>query len=144
MEVAVNAGLIAAGMALYRVSLDFPLDAGVFPRVVLSGLLILCGVNLIRLTRRWPSAGGVQGLRGSLSLARMVPYIQYGALLLYVLGIDRLGFFTSTAAFTFASMALLGARGARVYAVTILVLTAALYLVFVLQFRVPLPRGALI
>lgn len=144
MEAAVNAGLVAASIVLYRISLGFPLGSGIFPRVLLLSLLLLCGANLVRLARSGPMRRRTGPARGPLSPDRLTPLAQYLAIVLYVLAIHRLGFFTSTAAFVVGSMALLGARGRSAYALTTLALVAALYVIFVLQFRVPLPRGALL
>lgn len=69
------------------------------------------------------------------------PYIFYSAMVIYVIGIVTLGFFTSTASFMVLVMFYLGIREVYNYIIAVSGIALFFYLLFVVFLHVPLPHG---
>jgi hypothetical protein len=137
-------GAIGMAVSLIAVwlSVQYPSDSALFPLLSASGIFICSLAILVMSIRNKEATGKVEGI--NLRSAAM-----FGAvLLLYVLFIEKAGFFTSSFFFVMAVSMVWGGFGKSVslrFSILFAALfTVFLYITFVKIFTVPLPKGFLL
>jgi len=109
------------------------ISASTYPRIVLIFIIIL-SIALVVRPVSGESRGGPLVLRG-------LPVIFLSAL--YIALVEPVGFFLITPVFLFVLPLLAGFRNYRLTAISVFVITALLYGVFVETLAIPLPTGLL-
>lgn len=109
------------------------LSASTYPRLVLACIIALSGFLIIR------PMSGEQG--SSILSAKGLAVIGLAAA--YIFLIETLGFFALTPVFLFVVPLVVGYRQHVANAISAVLVTAALYAVFVLVLNIPLPTGLL-
>lgn len=135
---------------VYFTGREFTKGAEVFP-IFLSGaifllstiLLIKSVVNLQRQSVQTAEETGHEGEEKTLK-GKLLPYIVFLMIVVYVLLIPVIGFFTISTLFIIAILILLGVRKVLYYILTLLILIGGIYFLFVVQLKIPIPRGFLI
>jgi putative tricarboxylic transport membrane protein len=131
------------------VALDFSKQAAVYPKsiIVLMGILsIFICLNGLRKTKNRPTDGyNYEGEESELNFAVLkYPFIVLAFVIGYIMIMDIIGFFTSTAFLTAGLLWFMGIKKWQTFVYTILGITIFIYVLFVLQLNVRLPLGILI
>jgi putative tricarboxylic transport membrane protein len=144
VEAAAAGVVLAVGIALFVAALGFPLlsagtpGPGFLPLLIAAGI-IACGVTLLAGSLRdstasarpsWPSLAGWWHV--ALMLVAMATAFLF---------LEELGFLIAVTLFMAAMIYALGERSWRVLLTVPPLSTIALYLVFAVWLRVPLPKG---
>jgi len=142
LDLFIGAASIVIVVATYMMSASFPepheaqLGAAVFPRIV-SALLVVFGVFIaVTALRRKGEA------RVRIGNAKQV-FLSLAALLLYGIFLKKAGFLILTPFFIAAVLAIIKYSRAIVIALTSILSTAAIYIIFKMLLAVPLPEGLL-
>jgi hypothetical protein len=109
------------------------LAASTYPRLILACIIALSCLLILR------PASGEQGI----SIITLKGLTVIGLVAGYILLIGSLGFFVLTPVFLFAVPLVVGYRHHVANAASAVLVTAALYAVFVLVLNIPLPAGLL-
>jgi putative tricarboxylic transport membrane protein len=112
------------------------LSASTYPRLILACIMALSGILIIRPVHE---AGELQG-GGLISRNGLVVILLVAG---YIFLVEALGFFVLTPILLFAIPLVVGFRNHAANAASAVLVTAALYAVFVLVLNIPLPAGLL-
>ncbi len=132
----------AISLVVLWLSVQYPSDSALFPLLSASGIFV-CSLAILAMgIRNKEATGKVEGI--NLRSAAL-----FGAvLLLYVLSIEKAGFFSSSFFFVMAVSMLWGGFGKgvslRFSLLFAALFTVFLYITFVKIFTVPLPKGFLL
>jgi putative tricarboxylic transport membrane protein len=133
-------GLLTATRGLDDLAREGQLGPGFWPRLLLTGLAVVCAVRLVA---TWRGASGHRFThRHASPLARGRLALAIGLILLYVISAPLVGFPLATAGFIAAFMVLAGARRATGVAAAAIGGTIGLLYLFVKVVYLPLPKGA--
>jgi len=128
--------LIALGLGLYWISLEFPKGANIFPQFSLGTIIFLAIIMFIM---------GLKKQETSKPQSRKPgwgrPYIIFALTTLYIVSITILGFFVATSAFIVGTMFYLGLRKLSSYVIALTIIILFYYVLFVRLLHVPLPQG---
>lgn len=111
----------------------YPADSRLFPLGLLTFLMIGAIVMIVRPAR---VSKGERGEPKKVMLTTLL-------CVAYVALVEVLGFFVATALFMTVFMAMMGLRKPLIYIAAIVGVNLGLYLLFVLQLKVPIPTGIL-
>lgn len=132
--------LLALSAGAYLVSLEFPEGANVFPQLLAYATGFLAAIVLVVDLRRPRSDAISKGpKKGSTTKA----YITYALAVLYVIGIQAIGFFVSTILVSVILMAYMGVRRISIYVIALTCMVLFYLLLFDRFLHVPLPHGIL-
>lgn len=126
---------IVLSLGLYRVTMEFPRGANIFPQLALGSIIflsIIMGILDLKKKRQTSKPQNSGWWR---------PYIIFALTTLYIVSITYLGFFVSTSIFVIIIMFYLGLRNLSSYVVTLTVIMVFYYLLFIKLLHVPLPQG---
>lgn len=133
--------MVLLSAAFLAQSFRYPPESSQFPRFLMGVQLLFSLVFLVQQLRL--PLQPLQPSRESV-MASLVPAIKvFLATSLYILAIDALGYFVSTAAFLLGAMALFGNRRLLVMAIVTGCFLALIYALFVWFMGVRLPQGLL-
>ena len=116
-----------------------PLTAKGFPLIIAGIALLLIVITAIQNIRNCKKEG--KKLFGDVRIPKQVLLIA-GALLIFVLLVNKIGFIICTLLYTYANARLLGYKTRWKVALFAVVLTVVFTAVFGMLFGVPLPRGS--
>lgn len=132
--------LIAMSVGAYIISLDFPEGANVFPQLLAYAVGILAAIVLVFDLRKAREGTGPQkASKASPTRA----YVTFALSVLYVMGIETIGFFVSSVAISVALMMYMGIRRVSTYALALSSMVLFYFLLFDRFLHVPLPHGLL-
>lgn len=114
------------------------LTAKGFPMIIAGLALILLTVAAVRYVLTCKKEG--KKIFGDVYIPRQVLAVS-GALLVYILLLNRIGFIISTLIYSYANTRILGFKNKKVVLLFAVILTVCFTLVFGKLFYVPLPRG---
>lgn len=136
---------------LFVVSKGYPNGAGNYPRFLLLVIFLLAAVLMIGAFRKktreakpnetQPNPQPEKAAYTAGLTATLTPYLTFGMIVLYVIFIGIFGFFTSSFLFAGSLMFFMGVRNWKIYIYSLAGIGLFIYLLFVLQFDVQLPRG---
>lgn len=139
--------LLALAVTVFIASGEFNFKSSIFPRMIAS-VMGFCA--LLMLLRTFSFRQGVPAPVASdpnvdEPFFRNLPHfaIFFVGLVLYLLGIEYLGYFASTALLIVGMALALGFRQYLTLGLTLVLFLALVYGVFILVFERPLPRGIL-
>lgn len=139
--------LISIGM--YILTFDMPKGAARFPQAILVlfaffGLLVIYSGIKKNASLNNTQADNAKQNEKSLILSELkLPMITLFIIIIYVMVMNLFGFFISTAVFIMGFMYYFRIRSWRVIILNALGVNIFIYLLFVLQLKVPLPKGIL-
>ncbi|HBW38032.1 tripartite tricarboxylate transporter TctB family protein [Desulfosporosinus sp. BICA1-9] len=133
--------LLVMSISLYVIAEGFPSGADTFPKVMLSFIFIF-SLILLWTTFRSKKIETSNEVKIDFRKAGR-PYLTLIFCVIYVFGVQYLGFFVSTAIFGALFMMYLGVKNYLTILISLASLLSVVYLLFVLQLRVPLPKGIL-
>lgn len=131
--------MVLLSLAFLAQSLDYSAESSQFPRFLMGVQLIFSLIFLFQQCRKPLESKAVANKDVVASL--MPAFKVFLLTALYVLAIDRLGYFASTAVFLLGAMALFGNRRLVVMASVTACFLALIYALFVLFMGVRLPQG---
>jgi hypothetical protein len=139
--------ILAVAMTVFVASGDFNFTSSIFPRMIAS-VMGFCALLMFLRTltfRRDVPAPAASDPNVDEPFFRHAPHflIFFAALILYLLGIEFLGYFTATALLVVGMALALGFRQYMTLGLTLVLFLALVYGVFILIFERPLPRGIL-
>jgi len=130
--------LLLFSFAAYYEATKFPLGTDAFPKAVLIVIIILAAIQLMLAFKPRHVAQQVSSTE-TLKVKQMVAM---GALLLiYIIGIQMIGYFIITPLFLIGSMYLLGRRDMKTIIIVTVSVVFIIYLVFRVFIYVPVPLG---
>ncbi|WP_051534219.1 tripartite tricarboxylate transporter TctB family protein [Desulfitibacter alkalitolerans] len=139
--------LCLVSIFLYYKSLNFPKGADTFPQVLIIIVLIL---SVYQIAASFIKKEAFQPQREKQEKSLQISWNQkYSSYIIFIFSvayavlITRLGFFISTAIFISTAMWFLGARKLTAYVFSTLGISLFIYFLFVMQLKVPLPKGIL-
>ncbi len=148
-DVYVGAFLIVLSTALFPMTFKFPDTAGIFPQFILVVLFILgaytlfYGMSETKAERKKIEAGEqIESLFSWKS--NKLPLLGYALIVIYILLIDVLGFFTSTTIFMIGYMLFLNMRKPLTLVLVTIGVDCFVYVLFVMQLKLNLPSGLFI
>lgn len=128
-------------------SFIYPARSALFPRFI---SLLMLGLSFVLFIKGWKifsknkfEKENVKRFSVLWVIAKNPAFIVLNVLLFYVLGINYIGYFISTAVFIGTTMFILGQKNLLFVLITPLFFTALLYYVFSRLLGVPLPTGLL-
>ncbi|HHY59001.1 MAG TPA: tripartite tricarboxylate transporter TctB family protein [Clostridia bacterium] len=133
--------LMLISVPLYMQSRQFPMGADVFPKLLLVVILILSVYEFVRLLGSKEQDQEQAARKGWQE--KYNPVVVFAFCVIYAVCIKIIGFFTSTVVFVAATMWYLGVREIKTYVISIAGIGLFIYLLFVMQLKVPLPKGLL-
>lgn len=134
--------LIVVCALLYGEARSYPAGGSYFPLFSLATIITLSTLILIFsfLNKKRPEKEkGIEVKKKKY----VRPFILTGIFLLYLVIAPKLGFFFSTAAFTYVVMAFLKIREVKFYLLIVPVLITAFYIFFGMILKVPFPESIL-
>lgn len=139
--------LCLVSIFLYYKSLSFPKGAETFPQVLVVIVLVL---SVYQIAASFIKKEAFQQQKEQKDKSQHTnwvreysPYIIFMFTVIYAILITRLGFFVSTFIFICSAMWFLGARRVTAYVFSTLGISLFIYFLFVMQLKVPLPKGIL-
>ena len=138
------AAVLCSAAALYMMNLswDFPAEGNLFP-IFSCGAIVAIGVLMIIRTYVSPDVfAGAFNMRPTMDHAR--PLLLTAGVVIYVLLIFELGYYTTSLLFLVALSLAVGVRDFKVIALTAIVAFPLMYAFFELFLNAQLPRGILI
>jgi putative tricarboxylic transport membrane protein len=123
--------LICTG--LFYVGWDYPTESKAFPLGLLIFLMIGAVIMIARPSKALEKEQG-DNKKVYLTVILCVAYVSL---------VDFIGYFVVTALFMIGFMAMMGLRSIRLYIAVIIGINLGLYLLFVWQLKVPIPKGTL-
>ena len=130
---------LAVGIAMFIGAQEFPGDTKVFSEIVLVILIVVGAVliltSLINAKKPGPEAVDVKSFKN--------PLIAFLILVVYVICIDKIGFFVSSAVAMPVMMLYMGHRKPLPMIITTVVSLAFIYVLFVTQLGLRLPADLL-
>lgn len=129
--------IIILSLGLYRVSIEFPKGADIFPQVALGSMIFLAVILIILDLKKKQQNSKPQGRK----TGWLRPYLIFALTTLYIVSITSIGFFVSTCIFIVVIMFYLGLRKLLNYVITLMVIVVFYYLLFIRLLHVPLPQG---
>ncbi len=152
-DVWISAALIIFSVAFFSLTISFPKQSAVFPRFFLVGLLLFSLIILaggIRKTKLLKAAddkgncGKLQGKEKNITFDELKnPLVGLAFIIAYIALINILGFFVSTALFLASLMLKLKIKNYLLVALTTIGVTAFVYVLFVSQLKLIMPKGIL-
>ncbi len=137
------AAFIAFSVYIGYMALDFPAGGGTFPLFAAAGAVLLSlMIVLDTFIKKRPATAATAG--PALSYHRLKPLVLTIIVVIYVLAIFRLGYFTASVLFLFASTLAVGIRNYRTIALTGVILFPLMYLFFEILLQANLPQGYLL
>ncbi|HHX50147.1 MAG TPA: tripartite tricarboxylate transporter TctB family protein [Clostridia bacterium] len=141
-------GLCLVSIFLYYKSLAFPKGAEIYPRVLIVLILVLSIGQIIfsllkERTVDEDSPDGEEEKQEKDFGQKYNPYLIFLFSIGYAILIKIMGFFVATAIFSAVSMWFLGLRKITTFVLSIGGISVFIYILFVLQLKVPLPKGIL-
>ena len=136
-EIVFSVFFILVSIPAFIMTYEMPARAKIFPRFA-SGAMFVFGAALLItniVTAKKTTKEAVKIVRS--------PIVVYCIILVYVILIPIIGFFISSIVMMIVFMLYMNIRSIKTFLIAIPVLMAFLYVVFVWQLRVPLPRGFL-
>jgi len=130
--------LIAIGIGAYVDSLDFPEGAQLFPQLLASVAIVLAIIVLVLDLRANKDKGKAQS-----NIEPKRAYLTFGVSVLYMIGIQTIGFFVSSIVMSVALMGYFGIRKIYIYAAALICMLLFYYVLFDRFLHVPLPHGML-
>ncbi len=132
--------LLAFAAGAYLISFDFPEGANTFPQLLASATGFFAILVLIMDLRRARSEATPKiSSKGSTTKA----YATYLLAVLYVFGIQIIGFFVSSVLVSIILMAYMGVRKISTYAISLICMMLFYFVLFDRFLHVPLPHGML-
>jgi cytochrome c oxidase assembly factor CtaG len=129
---------------LYRVADEFPEGTDTFPKLLLATLILLAALMFAQSFRRRPGSLHADEKTKKVSASSFVhPAITFLACVAFVALVPVLGYFTSGVLFSAAMMFYLGTRRMHTFLISIAGVMLFIYILFIMQLRVPVPRGLL-
>ena len=122
---------------------ELPDDSKTYPTFTISLLFGLTTLYLITMIFKAVKNGTEAGMESFKGFVPRQFFFCLALVLLYLLGISKLGFFVSTAVFMVAVMAFLKVPW-KYIAIAVVAMVVLLYLAFVMFLKVKLPSGILI
>ena len=123
-------------------ALDFPGQSKFFPSFCLSALLLfslfLIAEGAVKTVRVWQGKADYTN-----SELKKKPYILVAFIVLYIICVERIGFFVSSMVFMPCCMYFFGQRKLKLMIAVSLGLLAFMYWLFVVQLNLHLPNGLL-
>lgn len=135
--------LACIGIAVYFgiLAFDFPAGGGDFPHFAAAGTIVLA---LLMLAGSFVRAGAMsQRVTPDFSYAKVKPLLIALLVVLYVLAIFRLGYYTASILFLAISTGMVGIRNVKAVILTGVILFPAMYAFFEIFLHADLPRGVL-
>ena len=124
-------------------ALEFPAGGGTFP-IFSAVCAVLLSLGMIARSFYAPDGAAGERVAFSLSFETLKPVLMTALVIVYVLAIFQLGYFTSTFLFLVIATLLVGIRNYRAIALTAVILFPLMYLFFVKFLQAQLPEGVLI
>lgn len=122
---------------------DFPANGGTFPLFAAGGSVFLALMIILdTFIKRRP--GSEKHIDLAISYHRLKPLMLTVLVIVYVLAIFQLGYFTASILFLVISTLLVGIRNYKAIALTGVILFPLMYLFFEKLLQANLPQGALI
>jgi hypothetical protein len=139
--------ILALAVAVFIASGEFNFKSSIFPRMI-AVVMGFCALLMFLRTfsfRRDVPAPVASDPNVDEPFFRNVPHflIFFVGMVLYLLGIEYLGYFTATGLLVIAMSLALGFRQYLTLGLTLVLFMALVYGVFILIFERPLPRGIL-
>lgn len=138
-EIALSIIVILLSAWGYHEASSFTLGADMFPKLILGSLIFLAVLQLVSAVRSQPKSSATPA--GRVNVTRVIGVA--ALCVVYVASISFIGYFIATAAFSVAAMLLMGQKRLRTIALSTVIVTLAMFLVFGLLLYVPVPRGQL-
>lgn len=117
------------------------MGADVFPKLLIAVILILSIYELIKYFTSEKQSNENSPSRDWQE--KVNPILVFGFCVVYVILIKIIGFFTATTGFVVLTMWYLGVRKVITYIISVIGINLFIYLAFVMQLSVPLPKGLL-
>ncbi len=133
-------------VAYMNMNMAYPAQAQTFPRAVIIFTAIVAALWLVNAVKKYLSAKAAGATEsGSIALSEMnkTIIVVLLELLLYVIVVNRLGYFTSTFLYLLITMYTLGYRNKLVLVVLPIAFVAVVGIVFGKLLYIPLPTGLL-
>jgi len=133
--------LIVLAIPLYLESSKFPTGGDVFPKLMIGVILVLSAYELIKYfmsNKETDDSSTEKDWQ-----AKYNPYIIFIFCIILALLIKFIGFFTSITIFLIWTMWYLGIRKIKLFIFSVIGVNFFIYLLFVMQLQVPLPKGIL-
>ena len=141
----VSSFLLAFSIVFWFLSEELLDEIRIFPRFFLTLIAILSAITLVISVRKSLRAAAESSADKAESLRSMLlPYSGWVIIVVYAIFIPILGFFVSTAIFSLAFMFYLKMRNWVLMLAVTTGLLVCLYLIFILIFQVPMPKGLLL
>lgn len=145
--------ILLVAIVSFITTLSYPYQSAYFPRYIVVLLGFLGGVILVREIRKGLKTAPVESKPGTETGAG-VPFFRQPAVVkvalmicsavIYLLAVDRLGFFESTLLYLPLMIWALGVRKVRTIVLAPLLVVFFIYLIFAVFLRVPFPEGILL
>lgn len=133
--------LMLIAISLYLESSKFPKGADVFPKLMAGVILILSAYEILKyfiFNKQENEKAGEKDWQEKYN-----PYIIFIFCIALALLVKFLGFFSAITVFTAWTLWYLGIRKIKSFVFSIVGINIFIYLLFVMQLQVPLPRGIL-
>lgn len=138
---------IVISILVYYTSQNFTMGGDIFPRYLSIAIFIFSLILFFDAFKRLQKKEKTKKLEFDMSKENIFltlrPYIAYLFIFIYVYLIPKIGYFIMTFIFTIGMMYFLGVRNIKLYLITTIGLLAGIYLLFVMQLNVPVPKGIL-
>lgn len=143
-ELGILVPILAICILLFLLTADFPVESRRYPQMILIGIGLLTLIEIVSQNLKKKSTGDEQDIekKNSPEVSRRI-LIVAAMCLCYVLLVDFLGFFSSTAIFSIALLYYLGIRKITTLLSVAMGLNLGVYLLFVAFLRIGMPRGFL-
>ncbi|MDK2784689.1 MAG: putative tricarboxylic transport rane protein [Bacillota bacterium] len=136
--------IVAFSLWLYGVADEFPKGTDTFPKLLLVTLIFLATLLFAQSLRRQRESVHAGEKSEKVSARNFVPpAITFLGCVAFVALVPVLGYFTSGVLFSAAMMFYLGARRMRTFLISIAGVMLFIYILFIMQLRVPVPHGLL-
>ncbi|MDR1316417.1 MAG: tripartite tricarboxylate transporter TctB family protein [Spirochaetales bacterium] len=118
-------------------ALSLAYNPAFYPRVLAFSLFIMACVLMFQSIRK----GSLKNVRIHIDRQKLVKVLKlFLIVLLYIVGINYAGYIISSVICIFLSIAIYGGSRKQAF-VYCIIITVALYLIFQIGFRIPLPKG---
>jgi hypothetical protein len=137
--------IFTGGIFLYQKAISFPLGGDIFPKFIIFVLMALAVIMIAERYYKKDTTGEETDKKSEeVNANKFQPYIIYLFVLVYLICISWLGFFTSTILFLPLVMIYFGFRDFKTIIIPTVIILLFIYLLFVRELHVPLPTGILV
>lgn len=136
VDIIISIFLIIVSVIIFTISSSLPSQSAMFPRII-AGIMTFLSLILIITSIR--SNGISESSNDNIFWVDVIKGI--GIILFYILTMPILGFFFSTSIFIILFMISNNEKSIKKLLATVAILNIFIYMIFVLQLNVPLPKG---